>query len=485
MQLQQLQQQQLHYNIIRFQQMKQQQQQQQQLQLLQQAHRLQRHGYLDPAPLVSVARLPTPQQPLRLPTSRPQMAAPAPQVLPTASHLNPQNMMLVRANLQQAFQKQHVPKHLQSPSRPPVQQSSEQSKLLKSDCPTSSHTGQMKTHYTGPAVASQPTGTGTGSNYPLAGDHPGRETSQPANGGQTGTTVTVSGDGNGDLKSRLSVTASPFIPGGNSEQPPVAPAQPPKNISSPLVESVPLSSRLHHPPGFDHPQVPRQYLLQSAVPPAVLPNQPLPLTAVRPLTTHPATPLASHPTLPLPTAQLAALRMQQSLAKTVSLPLHLPAHTTRQTSIQTRPVSFYQYHQPSRGDALLRHDPTQHTKAAPSPSDSSHNLDQPKLLQFPSVLPPGSGGLMPNPFTAAGVGFGPPVTVPALPLTTPTPTPSPQTLSLTMSASGLRQPKKALLPTPTSLPSGPRTALAPSSTTAVPVRLPHTHRQEQQLQHLY
>ena len=476
-QLHQHQQQQLHF--LRLQQMK---QQQQHLQFLQ-AHRLQRHGYLDPASLVSVARLPTPQQPLHLLTSRPQMTAPAPQVLPTASQLNAQNMMLVHANLQQAFQKQHMPKHLQSPNRPPVQQSSEQTKLLKSDCPISSHPGQIKTHYTGPAVANQPTVTGAGPSYPLAGDHHGREAPQPANGGQTGTTLAVSGDGNGDLKSRLSVTASPFIPGGKSEQP-VTPAQPPKKIGSPLVESVPLSSRPHHPPGFEHPQVARQYLLPSTVPPAVLPNQPLPLTAVRPLTTPQPTPLASHPTLPLPPVRLAALHMQQSLAKTVS-PLHPPANTTRQTSIQTRPVSFYQYHQPSRGGALLRHDPTQHTKATPSPSDSSHNLDQLKLLQFPPVLPPGSGGLMPNPFTAAGVAFVPPVTIPTLPLTTPTPTSSPQTLSLTKSASGLRQAKKPLLPTPTSHPSAPRTALTPSSTTAVPVRPPLAHRQEQQLQHSY
>ena len=481
MQLKQQQQQQLHF--LHIQQMA--AQKQHQLQLLQHVHRLQRHGYLDPAPLVSVARLPTPQQPLHLLTSRPQVAAPAPQVLPTASHLNPQNVMLMRANLQQAFQQQLMPKHLQSPSRHPVQQNSEQSKLLRSDRPTSSPPGLLKTHYVGPAVASQPAVTGAGSSYTLAGDHSSREMSQPASG-QTGVTVAVCGDkldGNGDMKSRLSVTASPFIPGGKSEQP-VAPPRPPKKISPPLVESLPPSSRPRHPPGFEHPQVARQFLLQSAVQPAVLPNQPLPLTAVRPLTTLPATPLANHPAL-LPPAQLAALRMQQSLAKTASLPLHLPAHTTRQTGIQTRPVSFYQYHQPSRGDALLRHDPTHHTKATPSPSDSSQILDQPKILQLPSVPPQGSGGLIPNPFAAAGVTFVPPVTVPALPLTTPTPTPSPQTLSLTKSGSALRQPKKALLPTPTTLPTAPRTALAPSSTTAVPVRLPLAHRQEQQLQHSY
>ena len=494
MQLKQQQQQhaqQLH--VFRLQQQQQQQQiaEKQQLQqhlqhqrLLQHAHRLQqqRQHFPEPASLVSVARLPTPRQPLHPLTSRPLMTVPAPQVLPTGSHLPPRNMLVLQAHLLQ--QHQHVP---QKSRHLTLQQNSE---LQKSNRPTSPPgLWKARTQYAMHSVAgkqsafrAENSGQAPSPSRMSPSSYPSGELPSTATGGG-GPGVAVSGDkrdGNGDLKTRLSVTASPFVPGGKSEQP-VTPTQPLKKISPPLVEGAPLSTHLRHPPGFKHPQVPRPFLLQ----PAVLPAQALPLTAVRPLTTIPATPLVSHPPLPLslPPAQLAALRMQPSLPKTVSLPLHLPAHTTRQTSVQTRPVPFYQYHQHSRGDALLRHDPTHLTKVTPSPSETpsaqTHSLlDQPKVLQVPPVVPPGSGGLIPNPY-AVGVAFVPPVAMSTLPLTTPTPSPSPQTLSFVKSSSAL-QAKKALLPTPTTIPAPPGMVLPPSSTTAVPLRLPLAHGQEQQ-----
>lgn len=459
----QLKQPQLQHLLLQVQKQQLYQQQQQQVQY----HRLQpqqRHRYPEPA---SVTRLPTPQRPLPLLTSRPLMTAPAPRVLPTPSHLHP---MLLQ--LQQAFQQ---PQHIALKSHQMIPMQQQNSELLKSEPP-----GLPKTrtaHYHVHDMAGKQLVIGatseSASTYPSGGRS--REVSQPTGSSQETVSVAEKREGgNGDLKTRLSVTASPFIPGGNSDQQ-ATPTPPLKKISPPLVEGPPHP---RHPPGFDHAQVPRPFLLQ----PAILPTQAL--AAVRPLTTIPAAPIASHPPLAL-SLPVAALRMQQQqqqqpLTKTI----HLPAHTTRQASVPTRPVPFYQYHQTSHGDTLIRHDPAHHTKVPPSdppPVQGHALLDQPKLLQS-SMLPHGGGGLMPNPFTA-GVTFVPPVAVPPLPLTTPTPSPSSQALPLTKSSSAL-QAKKALLPTPTTIATHhPGIALSTPSATTVPGRL--SHGQEQQLQHSY
>ena len=518
--LQQLKQQQNIRNMIHFQQMAQKQhlQQQQQLQhhqkqqlqqqllQVQRVNQQQRRSYPDPTSLVSVARLPTPRQQLHLLGTRPLMTAPAPQVLPPtqASQLqhHTQNLVVLPTPVQHNVhhhqqQQQQVPQHKVFP----MQHSQLEHAKILSDSRTSTTAASLPGSILHPT---QSTSTAPQQLVLAGGQHPPTTIpSVPQSSGSpqsvtnsvAGSTVSEDkGGGNGDLKTRLSVTASPFIPGGKTEQPPGNKNRPDKKISPPLIENSNVHSvQPVQPPGFE--QITRPFLLQ----PTMVPGQPhLPLnSAVRPLTTIPPTPLVNHPTLPLslpPRAPLAAtMCVPQSLAKTASLPLHLPTHTTRPAAVQTRQVPFYQYHQPNRGDALLHHNPAHHTKSSLPDSTQSHSLlDQPKLLQ---MFPPGSAGLIPNPYTPAGMTFVPPIAIATLPLTTPTPTPSPQTLSFSKNGSntaGLQQ-KKPLLPTPTAaLQTPPITALVGgvsplSSTTGTQPRLPlrQDQQQQQQLQHSY
>ena len=440
---QQLHQQQLHHH--QQQQLHHQQQQQlqqhhklqQQQQLLQRVQQLRQH-YPDPTSLVSIARLHTPRQPIHLLSgARPLMTAvappPPPTAVPTPSQLQ---QMLLHSHLQQ-----HVPQKIRQPLS--VQQTTE----VRHELPASP-TGLVRPHLT-PGPASKQVVLGAAPPPPP----PPPPASYSTSSGDTPHSVSVSGekqdgdgekrDGDGEGKTRLSVTASPFIPGGTSEK---TRSQPLKKTSPPSVEGEhppPL-----RPPGLEHPQVARPVLLQPAV-------------SLRAATT----PLVTPPSLLPPPMQLATLRMHRQALPAASLPLHPPSHTTRQG--QVGPVPFYQYHQPGRGDALLHHDPTQHTK-----TDSTHShalLGQPKLLQVSSVPPPsGSGGLIPNPYAAAGMAFVSPVAIPTLPLTTPTPTPPPQSFSLSNKGG---QAKKALLPTPATTPS------AGMSPTAIPVRLAQRHEQ--------
>lgn len=301
----------------------------------------------------------------------------------------------------------------------------------------------------------------------------------------------------GESKVGLSVTASPFIPGTKTEQPVSTTNHQLKKTSPPSSEGAVLLSNPRHPPGFEHPsppppppQVAGPMLVQRAV---LTPGHPL--TAVRPL---PAAPLPSHPSLPLslPPQQLAVAafpvqQQPQTLAKTTPLPLHLPAHASRQNSGQPRSVPFFPYHQPPRGEHMQRHSHSHHSKSSAGPAEQHRTphllLDQSKMIPLPPALQRGAGGLMPTPYPA----FIPrlPAAAPSLPLTTAPPIPSPQALALAKGSALHQQQKKPLLPTPTSVmpspvmpaPAASVIAISPSAPMAVRVPFPPSQEQQQPL----
>ena len=430
----------------------------QQPQLLHQQHsqRVLQHrqqGFYESA---SIARLPTPHQPLQLVGARPLMTTPTHQGLAVASpHQmpHPQSLFVLQSP------------HLQHPFHPPLPQ---QTHLSFTRAPTTQEV--RKTEH--PANISPP-------GLPLNTSK--QVVHSPANYRGDGSTQVSIGEvgenmeGNGESRAGLSVTASPFIPGGRTEQSP--PVQSVKKISPPLVDIPPyLVSR---PPGFEPPQLPRPVLLQRAV----LPAQPLSLTAVRPITTIQAPPRPTLPlSLPPPHPQLTTLRIQPPLAKPLH---HLSSQAPRLASVvPTRPVSFYQFHHPQNrgGETILLHKPTHHQKVTPSLSDSiqGHSLvDQAKLLHVSSIFhPQGHAGLIHNPYTAGGVTFVPPVAIPTASLTTPTPTPA---LSLAKGGSVIAG-RKPLLPTPTA----PQAIMTGTLSSGTPrLSLAHRPQDPQALQHSY
>ena len=393
----------------------------------QKLHPHQRQAFPDSVSMVTMARLPAPRQQFHLVNPRPLMTTPTPGG--SAHQLpHPQGVVMVSTPLQQQFHQTLLP--------------------------------QQKPLFSLPPHSRQELGRAPTISPPCLQATVSRHSMQPFHGGFRGNQQPEMGERDG--KVGLSVTASPFVPGGKSEQG--------AKKRSPPVGDLPAPPHPHRPPGFDQPSLATRPLLLQ---PTLLPAQPLP----RPITTHPTPPLVTHPPLPLslpPSSQLAALqRLHQPVAK----PGVHHLHTTRPA---TRPLSFFQYHHPhTRGDALLLHDPAHHQKATPTLSDSAHQshslLEQAKLLQVSSVFPPGSAGLIPNPYTTGGVAFMPPIAIPTVSLTTPTLTP-PQTLPLLKGGVGIAQ-KKPLLPTPTA-PQAVITGVAPSGT-----RLPLTHLSQQVQQH--
>ena len=408
----------------------------------QQLHHQQRQQF--PDTLASIARLSAPRQPLHLVNTRPLVTTPTPQVLSgggSAHQLpHPQGVVVVpRPPIQQPFHQQPL-----LPQQRPHQHLSATTHSAALSPP-----GLQATHHRQP-------GGFRGDSTMAARLGPVSQGAMmvPIASGDTGERASV------DSKAGLSVTASPFIPGGHEQL-----DQPAKKISPPLAD-IPHQPR-HS--GLESSLVRPQLLLQHAM----LPGQAL----TRPITTLPTPPLVTHPPLPLslpPPSQLTSLRLQQPLAKPG---LHLPSRVSNPAAaMATRPVSFYQYpHPANRGDALLLHDPAHHAKTTPTISDGSLGLlDQAKLLQVSSVFPhpPGSAGLIPNPYTAAGMTFMPPVAMPTVSLTTPSLT-SPQTLSFSKAGVSLAT-RKPLLPTP----AAPQTVVPGT----VPPHLPLAHLPQVQRQ---
>ena len=441
-------------------------------QLLQQhVQRLVHHrqyGYPESA---SIARLSTPPQPLHLVSARPLMTTHAPQGLPvTSCHQlpHPQSLLVLQtARLQHPFHPPLPPQqtHLSFPLAPTTQE------VRKNEHPAALSPSSLSLKTSKQQVFHHPAS--------YRGDGPSVVSAQQV-------LVDERKEENGESKAGLSVSASPFIPGSKTEQSAnslVAPGS--KKISPPLVDVRPHHRFTSRPPGFEHPQLPRPVLLQ----PTVL-HQPLSLAA--PVRTIQAPP---RPTLPLsfphhpPHAHphLASLGIQQpQLGKPIH---HLQSQTSRVAAsvVPARPLSFYhQFHLPQTrgggGDTLLFHDPTHHQKVTPSLSDSADLLEQAKLLKMSSVFHPHAhAGLIPNPYTGAGVAFVPPVAMPTASLTTPTPTPSPQALAKGVST-GLAA-KKPLLPTPTA----PQAMMTGPLSSGVPrLSLPRQQQQDvQSLQHSY
>ena len=432
--------------------------QKQQPQLLHQQHsqRVLQHrqqGFYESA---SVTRLPTPPQPLQLLGPRPLMTTPTHQGLAVASpHQmpHPQSLLVLQSpHLQHTFHPPLPPRqtHFSFPRAPTTQE------VRKTERPANISPPGLPLNTSKQVVHSPANYRGNGSTQVSIGE------------------VGEKKEVNGESRAGLSVTASPFIPGGRTEQSANPHVQSVKKISPPLVDIPPyLVSR---PPGFEPPQLPRPVLIQRAV----LPAQPL---SLRPITTIHA-PL--RPTLPLslppPHPQLATLRIQPPLAKPLH---HLSSQAPRPASVvPTRPVSFYQFHHPQNrgGETILLHDPTHHQKVAPSLSDSTQGrslVGQAKLL--PMFHPQGHAGLIRNPYTAGGVTFVPPVAIPTASLTTPTPTPSPQALSLATGGLGLAG-KKPLLPTPTA----PQAIMTGTLSSGTPrLSLAHRPQDSQALQRSY